>query len=96
MQLHSDSRSKHAAFVLAGPELYKFDMPHADIKASQVVFEESNSVSSRPADSSQSNSGSQFSQDGISNAIEVGCPNSHSTYPNDAILALRPSSCTSR
>lgn len=41
VQLHPDVRRCDSAFVLAGPELFRFDFPNGKFRASQVVFEES-------------------------------------------------------
>ncbi|RPB10620.1 hypothetical protein P167DRAFT_490675 [Morchella conica CCBAS932] len=41
VQLHPDVRRYDSAFVLAGPELFRFDSPNGKFRASQVVFEES-------------------------------------------------------
>lgn len=41
MQVHSDVRRKDSAFLLAGPELYRFDMPQDVFRATQVIFRDS-------------------------------------------------------
>lgn len=39
VQLHPDVRRHDSAFVLAGPELFRFDFPNGKFRAAQVVFE---------------------------------------------------------
>lgn len=41
VHLHPDVRRHDSAFVLAGPELFRFDFPNGKFRAAQVVFEES-------------------------------------------------------
>lgn len=37
-QLRQDVRRRDSAFVSAGSEVYRFDMPHGNFKATQLVF----------------------------------------------------------
>jgi hypothetical protein len=39
VQLHLDARRKDSAYVLAGPEVYRFDIPHDKFRATQLVFD---------------------------------------------------------
>lgn len=38
MLLYLDVRRKDSAFALAGPEVYRFDMPRDNFRAAQLVF----------------------------------------------------------
>lgn len=38
VQLYNDTRRKDVAFALAGPEVYRFEMPRGKFKAAQLVF----------------------------------------------------------
>ena len=38
VQLRQDVRRRDSAFVSAGSEVYRFDMPHGNFKATQLVF----------------------------------------------------------
>ncbi|PWW76412.1 hypothetical protein C7212DRAFT_187232 [Tuber magnatum] len=41
VQIYPDVSRSDSAFILAGPELFRFDLPSGNFRASQVVFEES-------------------------------------------------------
>lgn len=41
VQIFPDVGRSDSAFILAGPELFRFDLPSGNFRASQVVFEES-------------------------------------------------------
>ncbi|TGZ78547.1 hypothetical protein EX30DRAFT_309836 [Ascodesmis nigricans] len=43
IQIHLDARRKDSAFVLAGPELYRFDLPHDVFRGTQIVFKDTSS-----------------------------------------------------
>lgn len=44
VRLHLDVKRTDSAFVLAGPELYRFDMPFGEFRAAQICFSDVDSV----------------------------------------------------
>lgn len=38
VRLHLDVKRRDSAFVLAGPELYRFDLPSGEFRAAQICF----------------------------------------------------------